>query len=552
MLRKLTVENYALIDRLELELTSSLNIITGETGAGKSILLGALGLILGNRAEGTAVLQDTTKNCIVEGTFDLTGYRLESFFSENDLDFATETVIRRIITPAGKSRSYINDIPVQLTTLRELGSNLVDIHAQDQHLLLGDERFRIRIIDALANMDGLLERYANIYRKLQTFTKEHHRLLEQAQQRRLDQEYLMYQVEQLSAAKLQAGEQPELEAQQQELSNAGTIRETLGQASDVFSNDDTGILPRLKTLRNELHRIADVYPKAAYMAERIQSAALELKDLSEEIAAEAERIEADPSRLQYIEERLNTIYALQQKHHATTVEELIDLEQGFKERLQHIGSDEELLSTLERQVKETSDETYALAKQITDARQSASESLTSQIEAILTDLGMPHARFMCQVTPLEKLSLHGVDDVRFLFTANKNGTLQPLEKIASGGELSRVMLSLKSIVARSAKLPTILFDEIDSGVSGRIADAMGNIIFRLSQHMQVIDITHLPQIASKGDTHFLVYKEDTEHRTRTQLVRLEPQERIVEIAKMLSGDDITEAALSQARLLLAK
>ena len=549
MLRRLSVENYALIDKLDLELTEGLNIVTGETGAGKSILLGALSLLLGSRGEGS-ILGEGDRNCVVEGVFEIEGYGLEEFFGENDLEYDPQTVIRRIVTPAGKSRAYVNDLPVQLAMLRELGRRLIDIHSQHQSLMLGSDDFRTRIVDGVAGHENLTERYKKEYGALKDAEKELARLQEEAAGSRRDEEYLRFQTEQLAAAALREGEQAELEAQLAELSHAGQIQEALARSAETLGEEETGVLSRLKAIEQEFRRIAQVYAPAPRIEERIHSSLLELRDLESELSSEADRIEADPERLARVESRLNLIYDLQQKHRVNSVEELIGLYNEYAARLAKItGSDEEIAGT-ERRIAALRENARKTAGQISAERRKAGTAIEGHLRKTLSELGMPSVSFTVEITPDGELTPSGTDTIRFLFSANRNMAPQPVEKVASGGEISRVMLGIKSFVASRSKLPTIIFDEIDTGVSGRIADAMGRIIAALGEHMQVVNITHLPQVASKGEAHFFVYKEEFAGGIRTRIRRLGADERITEIAKMLSGSTVTDAALAQARLLL--
>lgn len=548
MLTKLSVENYALIDKLDIEFSSSLNIITGETGAGKSILLGALGLILGNRADTTA-LKDNEKNCIVEGIFNIAGYNLQEFFEEEDLEYDDSAIIRRVITPAGKSRTYINDLPVQLATLKNLSSRLLDIHSQHQSQMIADEAFRMRIVDGIAGNKDIILKYRDAFSALRAAEAELAKTKYAAEENRKDEEYIRFQYDQLAAMRLQEGELALLEAEQKELANAEQIQVTLADCVGLLDNDETGILPTIKSAISQIKNIAGVYPQGASYIERLQSVFVELKDANSELASEAERIEHNPQRLAEVDERLNSIYSLLQKHHTGTVEELIALEKEFAARLDNISNSDEAIAALEAKVEELYTQANSLAAKLTETRKKAAASLSKGVEAMLERLGMPASRFICDISPKEMVPT-GADEIKFLFTSNKNNTPQALEKIASGGEVSRVMLSIKSIVAKSTMLPTIIFDEIDTGISGRIADVTGEIITELSHSMQVINITHLPQVASKGDTHFVVFKEMADGASKTRIRLLTREERIVEIAKMLSGSTVTDAAMAQASALL--
>ena len=493
MLRRLSVSNYILIDSLEIEFDPRLNIITGETGAGKSILLGALGLLLGNKNEGAA-LRDTQRNCVIEGVFDIAAYGLRPFFEANDLDYADEAVVRRILTPAGKSRAYINDLPVQLTQLREFGSRLIDIHSQHQNLILASEEFRTEALDTVAGNGELRAAYRAKYERLQELQR--------------------------TCARLRA-----------EADAMGEIICALAQ---------------VKNAEVEIGRLGGSYPHAADLSRRLRSVLEELKDIAATLAEDGERIETNPERLQKVDDRLNTLYTLCQKHRAADEGELIALRDRYAAQLDAITHSDEELAALQAEIGAARNEAELLASELHRTREQAAPAFAGQIVATLVRLGMPDARFEAAVVDCGALTEGGRDRVEFRFSANRTTPPAAVERIASGGELSRVMLALKALLARRMQLPTILFDEIDTGVSGRIADAMGEIICALAETMQVVDITHLPQVASKGSTHFVVYKRDGE----THIARLTPDERTTEIAKMLSGSEVTEAAMTQARILL--
>ena len=549
MLERLSIENYALIQQLELELSPSLNIITGETGAGKSILLGDLGLIMGNRAD-TAVLKDSGRNCVIEGLFDMGGYGLETFFDENELDYERHTVIRRIVTPAGKSRAYVNDLPVQLATLRELAAHLIDIHSQNQGVLVADGEFRIRVLDSLADNRGLRAEYGRAYRALREREQELARLREEVGRNRRDEEYMRFQWQQIAALGLHEGELQELEAEQRELSNAEGILAALSEAGGLMENDETGVLAALKTAEAALQRIGGVLEGTSDLAARIHSAYVELKDVSGEVASLAGRIEDNPARLEAVDNRIGAVSDLMRRYGAASSDELLALGNDLATRLEAITDSDAEIAELEAETGALRVTAEGLAAAVTASRTEASALFDEAVGRVLARLGMPSARFVTEITPSGALSPSGADSVRFLFNANGGEGLQSLERIASGGETSRVMLALKSIVARSTKLPTILFDEIDTGVSGKIADAMGRIIAELGDSMQVVNITHLPQVASKGETHFLVYKEASPSGNVTRIRLLDREARVGEIAKMLSGSEVTEAAVAQARALL--
>ena len=545
MLRRLSVSNYILIDSLEIEFDPRLNIITGETGAGKSILLGALGLLLGNKNEGAA-LRDTQRNCVIEGVFDIAAYGLRPFFEANDLDYADEAVVRRILTPAGKSRAYINDLPVQLAQLREFGSRLIDIHSQHQNLILASEEFRTEALDTVAGNGELRAAYRAKYERLQELQRTCARLRAEADAARRDEEGLCYQAEELTAARLRAGEVAELEAEQAVLANADRIGEAITAVRNAFDGDEIGVLAQVKNAEVEIGRLGGSYPHAADLSRRLRSALEELKDIAATLAEDGERIETNPERLQKVDDRLNTLYTLCQKHRAADEGELIALRDRYAAQLDAITHSDEELAALQAEIGAVRNEAELLASELHRTREQAAPAFAGQIVATLVRLGMPDARFEAAVVDCGALTSGGRDRVEFRFSANRTTPPAAVERIASGGELSRVMLALKALLARRMQLPTILFDEIDTGVSGRIADAMGEIICALAETMQVVDITHLPQVASKGSTHFVVYKRDGE----THIARLTPDERTTEIAKMLSGSEVTEAAMTQARILL--
>lgn len=546
MLRRLSVDNYALIEHLELELDPHLNIITGETGAGKSILLGALSLLLGAKNEGSAI-KDTTKSCKVEGLFDLRGLALEPFFDQNELDYADQTTLTRLITPAGKSRSFINDMPVQLSLLRELGSRLVDIHSQHQNLILSSEEFRTSALDTVAGNEPLLLSYRHHYNALQEARQRLERLEEEALVGRKNEEWLRFQSEELEAARLMSGEQAELEAALAVLENADKIGELFTTLRNAFDEEQTGILGRLKEGEQGMLQLREHYAPAAEYAARLRSVLEELKDLNRSLAAESERIDTDPEQLQTKTARLDLLLSLQQKHRCKDEAELLALRDRVRAELKAITHADEAIVEAREALHAAQEQTLQAAATLHEARQKAIPAFEKCIIATLAKLGMAETQFVVELTTREP-GRNGTDGVAFLFTANRTTRPQAIERIASGGELSRVMLAIKALLAESMQLPTILFDEIDTGVSGRIADAMGEIIARLSERMQVVDITHLPQVASKGDCHLVVYKSEG----RTHLRRLDSEERITEIAKMLSGAEVTEAALAQAGILLGK
>lgn len=547
MLRRLTVENYALIEKLDMELDPRLNIITGETGAGKSILLGALGLLLGNKNE-SGTLRDGSRNCVVEGVFDLTGYGLEPFFDDNDLDYEPQTVVRRMISPAGKSRAFVNDMPVQLAVLRELGGRLIDIHSQHQNLVLADETFRIGAVDTLAGAGDAVAAYRAVFGELRAAECELERMTSEAEALRKDEEWLRYQVAEFDAAQLREGELADAEAQLAVLENADRIGEALVTVRNIMDAEQVGVLEQLAAAENAVAHVGGSYPRGAEIAARLHSAIQELKDIGATVADDSERIEADPERLGRLTERVNMIYSMCQKHRVATLEELMAVGRDLTERLAAITHGDENMRCQRELIGSLRAKASGLASELHALRAEAAAGISESIAHTLASLGMPEARFDVEVSDAGELLPSGGDRIRFMFTANGRMAPQPVEKVASGGEMSRVMLALKALLAVRSKLPTIIFDEIDTGVSGRVADAMGDIIRSLAGNMQVVDITHLPQVASKGDTHFVVYKRDS----RTDITRLAEEDRVNEIAKMLSGSIVTDAALSQARILLGR
>ncbi len=530
-----------------MELDEHLNIITGETGAGKSILLGALGLLLGNKNDGAAI-KDNTKNCIIEATFSIAALNLEELFERNDWEAESEVVVRRMISPAGKSRAFVNDVPVQLSDLRELGEHLIDIHSQHQNRVLSNESFRINALDLLADNHTLLEEYRGVYNELQSLRRTLAVEQEALATSRREQEWLNYQVEELTAAALKEGEDREAERELLTLENVDNIGAALAQFNDRMDDENYGVILALRNSQSELASIAESYAPAAEYSERLASIVAELKDMNSSISREAERVESDPQRLQQLSDRLGVIYSLMQKHHASTLDELIESRNRYSSQLLTIINGDQNIEKLKAQIEKCELRATALAEQLHNSRESVAPSFEQQIASTLQKLGMADVRFCATLSPTPSLGATGLDRVDFLFSANRGVAPAAIERIASGGEISRVMLSLKALLATRMKLPTIIFDEIDTGVSGRIADAMGEIIAQLSTSMQVIDITHLPQVASKGESHFVVYK----HEGRTNIAKLSEDERIEQIATMLSGSQITEAAIEQARILLRK
>lgn len=545
MLKSLTIENYALIESLSVEWDEHLNLITGETGAGKSILLGALGLLLGAKNEGQAT-KDLERNCVIEATFDIKGLDLKELFEENDLDYEDEIVVRRIITPAGKSRSFVGDMPVQLSVLKEFGSHLVDIHSQHQNLILSSEEFRTTTIDTIAEIVDLREAYNQRLNALHTLRKEYQRMVEEMETARRDEEWLRYTVEEFRVAKLKSNEQAETEQKLAILESADNINEALTTLRNMLDDEEIGAIISLSRSERELTSLGDKYPEGVALAQRLKSVVAELKDISATAANEVEHIDADPETLQRLSDRLNTIYSLQMKHRAESYDDLLNKANELEERLRTIDNSDSHLKEFKQRMDEVEGECRAMADDLHNRRKEVCKSIEERVVETLKMLGMEDAQFIISIEPTGELTPLGSDSIKYLFTANRTTKPMEVERVASGGELSRIMLSLKSMIAEKRMLPTLIFDEIDTGVSGRIADAMGQIISHLSATMQIIDITHLPQVAAKSGSHFVVYKEEG----RTNIRRLSKTERVDEIAKMLSGSQITEAARKQARILL--
>ena len=551
MLQSIHIQNYALIEKLDIDFKSGFSVITGETGAGKSIILGAIGLLLGQRADMKAIKTGANK-CVVEAHFRIASYRLEDFFTENDLEYdAEECILRRELYASGKSRAFINDSPASLSQMKELGEKLIDVHSQHQNLLLNREDFQLKVLDILAKAEEELENYSASFSNYRKVSAELDNFIAQAEKSRQDEDYIRFQVEQLEEANLQAGEQEELEEEAETLSHAEDIKSGLYKADRLIASDDVTLLSVAKECMQTLQGVSKVYAPAQEWMNRLNSCYIELKDLAHEIANAEEKVEFNPARLEEVNERLNLIYSLQQKHHVSSVEELIGIANEFRSKLDAIVSFDDRIQELANQKKALYDEVVSKAKILTKLRTKAAEGIERQMLAYLVPLGMPNVRFVVELTHRNEPNAKGMNNVNFLFSANKNGALQQVASIASGGEIARVMLSLKALIAGAVKLPTIIFDEIDTGVSGSIAEKMALIMYEMGQaKRQVISITHLPQIAARGSVHYKVYKEDTETGTNSYIRQLSREERIKEIANMLSGATLTDAALNNAKALL--
>jgi DNA repair protein RecN (Recombination protein N) len=549
MLVKLYVQNYALIKDLDVELENGLTIITGETGAGKTILLGALSLILGNRAD-TSVLLEKEEKCVVEGTFRIEEYDLEEFFTSNELDYEPVTILRREINPAGKSRAFINDSPVTINLLKELGDRLIDIHSQHQTLMLHDNQFQLNVIDSFAGTGKIGDEYRKVYHNYRTLKKEYNDKKEKADRNQADLEYYRFQLDQLEEARLTEGEQDELEKEQELLSHAEEIKQGLTTASGLFSSDSNSILVMLREAKLNFSKISDFLPQGKEMLDRIESSYIEIDDLAGEIEKLTASIDADPRRLAQVNERLDVIYSLIQKHRVANLGGLLIKREEIRQIVQSIVTGDERMTELVVLLKKETGELKRLSGEISGKRRSVLHNVEKKITDLLKQLGMPNARFRIAISELPDYSPSGTDHADFLFSANKQVEPEDLSRIASGGELSRVMLSLKSLLTKNINLPTIIFDEIDSGVSGEVADKVGQILAGMGKYMQVVNITHLPQVAARGTKHYHVYKDDSGDSTITRVRLLSPDERIVEVARLLSGSEITETSMKNAEELL--
>lgn len=554
MLKKLDIRNFTLIDHLEMALYPGFSVITGETGAGKSIVIGAIGLLLGNRADAKQVKRGCDK-CIIEATFDLSIYHsdvLKDFFEDNDLDYEPEEcLLRREVNANGKSRAFINDTPVTLALMRELGEQLIDVHSQHQNLLLSKEDFQLNVVDIIARDRQQLADYRVAFAEYRSAQRRLEELREQIATSRDNEDFLRFQQKELSEANLASGEQEQLEQEAELMSHAEDIKRALHEADYGLSGDDTGIVNLTRSIAAQLRSVADVYPEAQELAERLESCFVELKDISQEIASKVDDVEYDPQRFNLITQRLDTIYTLQQKFHVQTVDELLDRLNGINAQLDNIDNSDEELQELERSVEKLHAVCVEKAVVLTDMRRKSATVVEQELSKLLVPLGIPKVRFKVEVSPAD-LSTNGADKVMFLFSANSSTDMQPVSQVASGGEIARVMLSLKAMISKAIGLPTIIFDEIDTGVSGRVAEQMAHIMRDMGKaNRQVLCITHLPQIAAAGSTHYKVAKQETEQGTVSTMTQLSDEQRITEIAQMLSGSDVSQAAVDNAKSLLA-
>ena len=554
MLKKLDIRNFTLIDHLEMALYPGFSVITGETGAGKSIVIGAIGLLLGNRADAKQVKRGCDK-CIIEATFDLSIYHsdvLKDFFEDNDLDYEPEEcLLRREVNANGKSRAFINDTPVTLALMRELGEQLIDVHSQHQNLLLSKEDFQLNVVDIIARDRQQLADYRAAFAEYRSAQRRLEELREQIATSRDNEDFLRFQQKELSEANLASGEQEQLEQEAELMSHAEDIKRALHEADYGLSGDDTGIVNLTRSIAAQLRSVADVYPEAQELAERLESCFVELKDISQEIASKVDDVEYDPQRFNLITQRLDTIYTLQQKFHVQTVDELLDRLNGINAQLDNIDNSDEELQELERSVEKLHAVCVEKAVVLTDMRRKSAMVVEQELSKLLVPLGIPKVRFKVEVSPAD-LSTNGADKVMFLFSANSSTDMQPVSQVASGGEIARVMLSLKAMISKAIGLPTIIFDEIDTGVSGRVPEQMAHIMRDMGKaNRQVLCITHLPQIAAAGSTHYKVAKQETEQGTVSTMTQLSDEQRITEIAQMLSGSDVSQAAVDNAKSLLA-
>lgn len=554
MLKKLDIRNFTLIDHLEMALYPGFSVITGETGAGKSIVIGAIGLLLGNRADAKQVKRGCDK-CIIEATFDLSIYHsdvLKDFFEDNDLDYEPEEcLLRREVNANGKSRAFINDTPVTLALMRELGEQLIDVHSQHQNLLLSKEDFQLNVVDIIARDRQQLADYRAAFAEYRSAQRRLEELREQIATSRDNEDFLRFQQKELSEANLASGEQEQQEQEAELMSHAEDIKRALHEADYGLSGDDTGIVNLTRSIAAQLRSVADVYPEAQELAERLESCFVELKDISQEIASKVDDVEYDPQRFNLITQRLDTIYTLQQKFHVQTVDELLDRLNGINAQLDNIDNSGEELQELERSVEKLHAVCVEKAAVLTDMRRKSATVVEQELSKLLVPLGIPKVRFKVDVSPAD-LSTNGADKVMFLFSANSSTDMQPVSQVASGGEIARVMLSLKAMISKAIGLPTIIFDEIDTGVSGRVAEQMAHIMRDMGKaNRQVLCITHLPQIAAAGSTHYKVAKQETEQGTVSTMMQLSDEQRITEIAQMLSGSDVSQAAVDNAKSLLA-
>ena len=553
MLKQLYIKNFTLIDELDITFENGFSVVTGETGAGKSIILGAIALLLGQRADSKLIKKDAER-CVIEAHFDIDNYNMQTLFEENDIDYdAEDCILRREITASGKSRAFVNDTPVALMTIKTLGQTLIDIHSQHLNLLLREEDFQLSVVDIMAGNDSLMAEYKDAYNAMTKARKELEQLKDNISRNAENEDFMRFQLNELREAGLREGIQEELEQESETLSHVEDIKGALYQAESLVEGDnERSMTDRLKEAARALNGIAEVYGEAAEMAERLDSCAIELKDIGQDLSRRAENVEFDPQRLEDINNRLDIIYSLQKKHHVGTVDELISIGKDLENQLCRIENGDEELLQLTAEVERLQAKCTDAAARLTKQRRKAANEIEKEMKQRLVPLGIPKVRFSIAIDD-KPLSQSGADRVSFLFSANTSTEMRPVSEVASGGEIARVMLSVKAMISGAVKLPTIIFDEIDTGVSGKIAEQMGNIMQEMAgNNRQVISITHLPQIAARGENHYKVYKEETTNGTVSNMIMLSEEERVQEIAQMLSGSDITEAAVNNARELLNK
>lgn len=549
MLKNLKIENYALIEHLDIDFTDGLSVITGETGAGKSIIIGALSLVLGHRADTKIILSDSGK-CVVEAVFDISAYNLQHFFDQWELDYSDECIVRREVLPSGKSRAFINDTPVNLQQIKELISLLVDIHSQHENLLLSNADFQLNVVDTVADTSVELNQYRAIFDNYQTLRRQLKTLQSDAEKIIAERDYALFQFNQLKEAKLVDGEQDTLEEELKIMNHSQDITESLSTVSQIFDNDEIGVVSQLKTAANNIHRLSEYLGRADEFYERIDSAMIDIKDIAVEIDNILNNTEFSIERKNFVEDRLNMIYSLQQKHKVATVGELLDIQSDFEQKINLIDNFDEEIARLQRETADVESQLSEAAKRLTIKRMSVRKPVVEHVERMLNDLGMPNGRFEIVFSALDGFAPSGADKIEFLFSANKNRPPLPISEIASGGEMSRLMLIVKSLISTTKALPTIIFDEIDTGISGEIAKKMGEIMEQMAENMQVIAISHLPQIASKGRTHYKVFKDETKDKTQTNIIQLSANERIMEIAEMMAGKNPSRSALDSAAEML--
>jgi len=549
LLTTLSIKNYALIEDINIGLQSGFTIITGETGAGKSIMLGALGLLLGDRADFSSI-RDTEKKCVIEGTFGISNYKLENFFTKEDLDYEQQSIIRREILPSGKSRAFINDTPVKISVLQKLGTYLIDIHSQHETLSLGNSEYQFNVIDTIAKNESVILQYKKELKEYKILLHRFEELKEEQSQAAKEYDYNLFLLKELEEANLKAGMLEDLEERYEALNNVEDLTENLSAAINLLQQDEIGSLESLKAVRANLSRITKFSANYENFHQRIQSTIIELDDLEAEMTDAMERLEANPEELEIVNQKLQLIYNLQKKHNAENVEELLEITSTLQEKVSVTENAETALTEIQSAIKEQEEILAQIANKLHDNREKIVPAFIEQTEQILKDLGMPNARLNIALEQGSEFLMNGRDKLEWYLAANKGGSFKEIKKAASGGELSRIMLAVKSILAAQSNLPTIIFDEIDTGVSGEIAKKMGEILQKMGNNMQVIAITHLPQIAGKGTTHFKIFKEDNETATQTKIVRLEEEDRIEELALMLGGNTKSDSARAHAKALL--